>query len=64
MKRSIKAVVHKYKLGEEPSDFMYWQSRSPEERLNALEEIRKEFNDWKYGTQQGLQRVYRVVKRA
>ncbi|MGA3287256.1 MAG: hypothetical protein ABSD46_07510 [Bacteroidota bacterium] len=63
MERSIKPVAHFYKKGEEPSDFAYWQSRPPEERLDALEEIRKEYNEWKYGSQQRLQRIYSIVKR-
>lgn len=52
-----------YKKGEEPSDVLFWLSRPPVERLLALETIRAEFNQWKYGSEQGFQRVYRVVKR-
>jgi hypothetical protein len=52
-----------YKKGEEPSDVLYWLSRPPIERLLALESIRAEYNQWQYGTEQGFQRVYRVVKR-
>ena len=52
-----------FKKGEEPSDVLYWLSRSVEERLSNLEAIRKEYNQWKYGAEPRLQRVYRVVKR-
>ena len=60
---SISKVVKKYKIDEQPNDFSYWQSKSYEERLNALENIRKEYNLWRYNAEQGLQRVYRIVKR-
>lgn len=52
-----------FKKGEEPSDVIYWLSRSVFERLSNLQTIRKEYNQWKYGTEPRLQRVYRVVKR-
>ncbi len=52
-----------FKIGEEPDDVLYWLSRPPIERIRALEEIRKEYNDWKYVPERGFQRVYRVVKR-
>ena len=64
MERNIAKVVRKFRLGDEPNDFEYWQSRTPQERLDALEEIRKEYNEWKYGPDQRFQRVYRIVKQA
>ena len=60
---SISKVIKKYKINEQPNDFLYWQSRSYEERLEALENIRKEYNLWRYNAEQGLQRIYRIVKR-
>ncbi|MBS1796209.1 MAG: hypothetical protein JSS81_20315 [Acidobacteria bacterium] len=56
-------IVTKTRLAEQKSDFLYWQSRSYAERLAALEEIRREYNDWRYtDAEQRFQRVYRVVK--
>lgn len=55
--------IQVYKIGEEPDDLLYWLSRPPVERIQALEAIRKEYNDWKYGPERRFQRVYRVVKR-
>lgn len=52
-----------YKKGEEPDDALYWLSRPAAERIRALEEIRKQYNDWKYGPEREFQRVYKVVKR-
>jgi hypothetical protein len=61
---SITRVVKKYSLKDQPNDFQFWQSKSYEDRLRALEEIRKEYNSWKYHhAEQGLQRIYRIVKR-
>jgi hypothetical protein len=60
---SISKVIKKYKLNEQPNDFLFWQSKSYEERLDALEQIRREYNSWRYNAEQGFQRVYRIVKR-
>ena len=63
VKHKVSRVVTKTKIGEEKSDFAYWQTKSYAERLAALEEIRCEYNNWKYtDAEQRFQRVYRVVK--
>jgi len=59
MIKSIRIV----KKGDKSDDYLFWQSQPYEKRLEALESIREEYNNWKYGTQQGFQRVYRVIKR-
>ena len=56
-------TIRIFKKGEEPDDVLYWLSRPPIERIRALEEIRKQYNDWKYGTRRKFQRVYTIVKR-
>jgi hypothetical protein len=60
----IRKIIRKYKIHEQPNDFAFWQSKSYEERLDALEQIRKEYNSWRYNAEQGFQRVYKIVKRA
>ncbi len=61
--RTIEKTVMKVSLGEEKSDFAYWQRKSPLERLAALEEIRREYHKWKYDdAEPRFQRVYRIVK--
>ena len=60
----IDRVIKKYKINEQPNDFSFWQSKSYEERLEVLEQIRKEYNTWRYNAEQGFQRVYKIVKRA
>jgi hypothetical protein len=42
--------VRIFKKGEEPDDIFYWLSSPPIERIRALEEIRQQYNNWKYGT--------------
>ncbi|CAN5439156.1 hypothetical protein BH10ACI1_BH10ACI1_14310 [soil metagenome] len=60
---TVEKVVTKVKLKEQKSDFAFWQTKSYGERLEALEEIRKQYNNWKYSdAEQRFQRVYRVVK--
>jgi len=59
---SISKVIKKYKLNEQPNDFSFWQSKSYEERLDTLEQIRSEYNSWRYDAEQGFQRVYQIVK--
>lgn len=60
--RQIQKVVNKIRLDEQISDFAFWQKKSYEERLAALENLRTEYNSWKYGTEQRFQRVYRIIK--
>ena len=61
--RTIEKAITKTTLKQHNSDFSYWQSKSYAERLNALEEIREEFNNWKYSdAEQRFQRVYRITQ--
>ncbi len=61
--RTIEKTAAKVSLGEQKSDFAYWQRKSPLERLAALEEIRREYHKWKYDdAEPRFQRVYRIVK--
>ncbi len=61
--RTIEKVVTKTSSEKQSSDFAYWQSKSFADRLAALEEIRREYNSWKYtDAEQRFQKVYRVVK--
>ena len=44
-------------------DREYWMSRSPEERLQAVEFLRQQYIQAQYDSEPRLQRVYRLVKR-
>lgn len=61
--RDMAMVYRKSRIGQQQSDREYWLSRPPTERLAALEEIRREYHAWKYGTEPGFQRVLTIVKR-
>ncbi len=58
-----KTFVRKGNIKQQGNDFAFWQSQPYEVRLATIESIRNEYNTWKYGTEQGLQRVYRIIKR-
>lgn len=58
-----KTLVRKGKIKQQGNDFIFWQSQPYELRLATIEQIRIEYNTWKYGTEQRLQRVYRIIKR-
>lgn len=59
----VARVVTKLNIHEQKSDFAYWQTQPYEARLAALEEIRREYHQWRYGAGPRLQRVYSVTKR-
>lgn len=54
----MEKVVAKFKLGEQPSDFAYWQTRTVQERIDALEQIRSEYHRWRYGAEPRLQSLF------
>ena len=59
----IKKVVHKKNLSDPQSakqDLLYWLSQPPEERIAAVEYLRRQY----YGNSERLQRVVRAIKRA
>lgn len=60
----MEKIVRIVKKGNDNSNLHYWLSLSYEERLKELETIRQQINQWKYGSRQRFQRVYRVVKRS
>lgn len=48
-----------YRVGEEPKERQYWLTRPPEERFQALEQLRQTFYDH---SSEGFQRIYRIIK--
>ena len=61
--QKVAMVARKMRLSDQPTDFAYWQSRPYAERLATLEQIRREYISWKYGSEPGFQRVYTITKR-
>ena len=59
----IRKTVQKQRLddySEIKQNLQYWLSRPPQERLAAVDALRREF----YGDSQRLQRIARVISRA
>lgn len=57
-------VCKKINLKEKDSDFAYWQTRSYQARLEALEQIRQEYHQWKDDRAESrFQRVYTISQR-
>ena len=59
----IAKVVTKVKFGQDGGDMAYWQVQSPEVRLAALEEIRREYHLWKYGGEPPFRKVVTIINR-
>lgn len=55
-RKAVKVV----KMGEEEPSHVYWRTRSEEERISAIEFLRKQY----HGTESRLQRVYRIIERS
>ena len=59
----IAKIVTKRPLKDRSSNFAYWQSQPYAARIEALEEIRREYHLWKYGAEPKFQKIYSIVKR-
>lgn len=59
----MEIVIHKTTRKQQTSDFHSWQNQSPLKRLEALEQIRREYHQYKYNAEPRLQRVYTIIKR-
>jgi hypothetical protein len=60
----MEKVVKIINLKEKQSDFSYWQTKSPKERLEAIEMLRSQLMKFKKDVQPRLQRVCRIIKSA
>ncbi len=59
----MEKVVRRISLKDQQSDFAFWQTKSPEERLAAIELLRNQYIKFiKKDAEPGLQRVCRVIK--
>lgn len=46
----------------EKEDILYWKSKTPEEKLDALQELREIYYEINNESRKGFQRIYRVIK--
>lgn len=61
---SVERVVSKKHVGESDEPWRYWLTRPIEERIDAVEQLRREHHGWLRGTEPGLPRVLEIVRRA
>ena len=60
----MEKVVQKFKVGTEPNDLVFWLTKTPQERLSALEEIRDlTIRIMHNGAKPGFQRVCTIIER-
>jgi len=59
----MEKVVRIRSLHDPNDDLAYWLSRTPQERLDAIEILRSQYIKWK-NVEPRLQRVCRVTERA
>lgn len=60
---TIQKVVQKIPLNKQGREADYWRTQPYQARLAALEQIRREYHQWKYGSEPRLQRVYTITQR-
>lgn len=62
----MKKVVRKFTdfSEAESEEIKYWQSISPEKRIEFLEKINSRYYEIKNRSKQRLQRVYSIIKQA
>jgi hypothetical protein len=63
MNSHVQKVSTKVSVRDQKTDFAYWQTQSYTVRLATLEQIRREYHQWRYGAEPRLQRVYTIAKR-
>jgi hypothetical protein len=59
----MEKAINKVNIKKQNNDFNYWQEQSYQKRLEALEQIRQQYHQYKYNAEPRLQRVYTIVKR-
>ena len=59
----IEKIIKKMKIQpHDPYDAGYWLTRTPEERLSAVEIMRRDHWKKTYADESGFPRVYKVIK--
>jgi hypothetical protein len=55
---NIQKVYTKVGLREQKNDFAYWQTQPYQVRIATLEQIRREFHQWRYGAEPRLKSLF------
>ncbi len=59
----MEKVLKIVSLKDKSTDFEYWSSKTPVERLDAIELLRSQYIKFKKDVQPGLQRVCTIINR-
>ncbi|MEO8231741.1 MAG: hypothetical protein ABI638_05640 [Ignavibacteriota bacterium] len=57
----MEKVIKKTSIREKQSDLEYWLTKTPQERLDALEFLRQQYISFNKNVQSKLQKVVRVT---
>ena len=63
-RRKLKVIIRKLKDSDERRDYEYWMSRTPQERLEAVEFLRVQWYKMHNERPKRLRRIHRAFKRA
>ena len=61
---SVERVVTKKVVGDPDEPWRYWLTRPIEERIDAVEELRREHHGWVSGSEPRLPRVLEIIRLA
>jgi len=61
-RRKHTVVIRNLKDDDAQRDYKYWMSRTPEERIAAMEELRLHWHKMRNEPPARLQRVHRIIK--
>ncbi len=59
----MEKIVKIINIHQKTNDFLFWASKSPQERIDALETLRQNYINLKYHVQPRFQRVYTIIER-
>jgi hypothetical protein len=59
----MEKVLKITKLKDQQNDYAYWMSKTPLERLNAIELLREQYIKYNKDVQPGFQRVCKIINR-
>lgn len=59
---SVERVVPKKVLGDPDEPWRYWLKRPIEERIDAVEELRREHHGWERGSEPKFPRVVEITR--
>lgn len=54
--------VSVYGIGEQPAEFHYWQDVYIDDRIEAVERLRREYHGWSRGNEPALERTACIVE--